>query len=114
MNTPQLETQIIGSRWFVQNLEDRRIYIVTVRRKGVQDAFEIPIALSKTTLSTEWAALSRDATDADWDAAVRAKVMNLAQAGGLKDFSTNEPVLIGPNEVNDLLWEAKRRGLILR
>ena|SRR6266567_8326632 len=97
---------ITKSEWNRRPGQDGRTYFLTLKYEAENSKVEVN--LPNTARATYSHQLSRGATDKDWDAAVRVKVIEWAESGFLA------PRLeISSAEMDHLFGEAKRRGLIV-
>src|SRR5438094_7502918 len=97
---------ITKSEWNRRPGQDGRTYFVTLKHEAENSKVEVN--LSNTARATYSYQLGRGATENDWDAAVRVKVMELAESGFL-----TPRLQISSGEMGHLFGEAKRRGLIV-
>ena len=96
---------ITKSEWNRRPGQDGRTYFVTLKHEAENSKVEVN--LSNTARATYSYELGRGATEKDWDAAVRVKVMESAQSGLLAPR-----LQISSGEIDHLLGEARRRGFI--
>ena len=95
--------------------QDGRTYFVVFKVDGERESFRAAMPLSRTVLSTASDELGRNATDEDWEAAVRMKIVNLVSIGFLDSWPPSQTMLmpqIDGSELDNLFANAKRIGLI--
>jgi hypothetical protein len=97
--------------WTSQPGQFGRTYSVVFKADGERESFSAAIPLS---LSTGSDALGRNATDEDWEAAVRMKIMDLVSNGLLDSWPPSQTMLLAEidyRELDNLFANAKRKGL---
>ena len=98
---------ITKSEWNRRPGQDGRTYLLTLKYEAENSRVE-EVDLPNTARATYSYQLGRGATEKDWDAAVRVKVMESAESGFL-----TPRLQISSGEMDHLFGEAKRRGLIV-
>src|SRR5256885_4191399 len=99
------ELTITKSEWNRPPGQDGRTYLVTLKCEA--ETSKVEVNLPNTARATYSPQLDRGATEKDWDAAVRVKGMESAESGFL-----TPRLQISSGEIDHLLGEARRQGLI--
>ena len=101
--------------WTSEPGQDGRTYSVVFKVDGERESFRAAMPLSGTVLSTASDDLGRNATDEDWEAAVRMKIRDLVSIGLLDSWPASQTMLLPEvdyRELDNLFANAKRIGLI--